>query len=202
MERHELHELHYLTPIVNVASILNRGILSHRRAARFDPPSIAAPEIQARRAHKRVPVPGKVRGRLLHDYVNLYICAKNPMLYKRRGAHAEICVLRVDTAVLDLDGVIITDQNAASDYVRFHAAPDGLRYVNRERTFADDWRHPDDAREYYRHSSQKCAEVLVPNRVAPDFVFGVYVSCNSAQATLNEHCPELTSTISPQFFFQ
>lgn len=202
MERHELHELHYLTPIVNVPSILRRGILSYRRAARFNPPSIAAPDIQARRANKRVPVPGKVRGRLLHDYVNLYICGRNPMMYKRRGAHADLCVLQIDPSVLDLDGVIITDQNAASEHVRFHAAPDGLQYVDRERTFADDWRHPGDARDYYRHRSQKCAEVLVPDQVATTFILGAHVSCDSARVTLRDHCPELTSTISPDLFFQ
>ncbi len=42
MKREELDELHYITPIVNVASILSKGILSHQLAARFplSPPYI------------------------------------------------------------------------------------------------------------------------------------------------------------------
>jgi hypothetical protein len=46
------------------------------------------PEIQRRRAGRVVP-----GGRSLHEYVNLYICARNPMLYLRRAMHAKLCVL-------------------------------------------------------------------------------------------------------------
>src|SRR5712691_2607983 len=51
-------------------------------------------------------------------YVNLYLCARNPILYKRQSRHAELCVLRIDPRVLDLPGVVVTDGNAASAYVR------------------------------------------------------------------------------------
>jgi len=88
-------------------------------------------EIQDRRS--RVVVPG---GRPLHEYVNLYICARNPMLYKRRDQHRELCGLRVSTALLDAPNVIVADGNASSDYVRFEPAPKGLRIVDRELTFA------------------------------------------------------------------
>lgn len=37
----------------------------------------------------------------MHEYVNLYICAPNPMMLKRRDQHLKLCVLRVDTAVLE-----------------------------------------------------------------------------------------------------
>ena len=56
MERHELTELHYITPIANVPSILELGILSHNRAKRVRHESVAMNEIQDRRA--RVTVPG------------------------------------------------------------------------------------------------------------------------------------------------
>src|SRR2546425_4346574 len=75
----ELLELHYITPMENVPSILAQGILSHRRAGKLRHQSIAMPEVQARRAGRIVP-----GGRPLHDYVNLYICARNPMLYVRQ----------------------------------------------------------------------------------------------------------------------
>ena len=66
MERSNLTELHYITPISNVASILDRGILSHDSTAQVDPDSIADKSVQARRS--RVPVLG---GAKLHDYANL-----------------------------------------------------------------------------------------------------------------------------------
>ena len=69
MTRAELTELHYITPIANVASILEHGIASHNRAEKLQHDSIAMPEIQDKR--KSVVVPN---GLGLHDYVNLYIC--------------------------------------------------------------------------------------------------------------------------------
>lgn len=75
MDRAKLRELHCITPIANIPSVLTAGILSHRRAAAVSHESVADPEIQARRA--RVRVPG---GRPLHEYANLYITARNPMM--------------------------------------------------------------------------------------------------------------------------
>ena len=139
MRREELVELHYIAPIVNVESILRLGLLSHWRAESVPHESVAMQEIQDRRS--RVTVPG---GRPLHHYVNLYICARNPMLYVRKDVHRRLTVLKVSQQVLDLAGVAVADRNASSDYVRFASAPDGLRLVDRELVFAEYWTHPDD----------------------------------------------------------
>src|SRR5205823_1165758 len=61
-----------LSPIANVPSILEHGILSHRLADRVEHESVAMPEIQMRRRTKQVP-----GGRPLHDYVNLYFNVQN-----------------------------------------------------------------------------------------------------------------------------
>src|SRR5438874_12030878 len=92
------------------------------------------PEIQDRR--KPVTVPG---GRPLHEYVNLYICARNPMMFKLKGEHGALCILRVSTDVLDLPDVVVTDRNAASEYVRCGPAPAALSLVDREWLFARYW---------------------------------------------------------------
>jgi len=178
MNRQDLAELHYITPIDNVPSILQQGILSHKRAAPLQPSSVAMQKVQDIRAGKAVP-----GGRKLHEYVNLYICARNPMLFLRKDQHADLCVLRVSTTVLDLPGVIVTDGNAASDYVRFAAAPDGLSIVDRDRTFAEYWTDPDQV-VGWRKKAAKCAEVLVPDRVGPCHLTGAYVSCEQAKAKL------------------
>lgn len=182
MKREELEELHYIMPIVNVPSICSHGILSHNKAETVEHESCAMQEIQDRRA--KVIVPG---GKPLHDYANLYFHARNPMMYKRKENHTFLCVLMVSTGVLDLPGVVITDCNAASDYTRFKPAPTGLDIVDSNLVFAEYWTHPDPFEEY-RHKSIKCAEVLVPDRVDPRFISGVYVSCD-------ESCDELTQTL-------
>jgi hypothetical protein len=193
VDRIDLHELHYITPICNTPSILQHGILSNARASRLRHQSVAMPEIQDRRAG--VMVPG---GRRLHDYANLYICPRNPMLYLRR--HEAICVLSVIPDVLDLPGVVISDSNASSAYVRFAAAPAGLQIVDRDRTFAEYWtdNHPI---EEWRKKAAKCAEVLVPDVVEPRFLRGAYVSSDETKAALEAMKTGLAVTVDRHLFF-
>jgi hypothetical protein len=198
MTRDELPELGYIVPIATVPSILQRGILSHRRAEKIPHVSIAMDEVQKRRAKVTVP-----NGRALHEYANLYICARNPMLFKRKGNHDKICVLRVSTDVLDLANVVITDSNAGSSYVRFRPSPVGLAIVDAERTFARYWTHPnEDERERFRHTCEKCAEVLVPDVVSIQYITGAYVSGDLGQQGLKNIAPNLPITINADLFFQ
>ena len=197
MKRVDLPELHYITPIENVQSILAIGILSHRRSRRLNPASIAKKEVQDLRAKVRIP-----GGRPLHEYANLYICARNPMMYVRSGLHETTCVLRVSPDVLDLPSVVITDQNAASDYCRFMPSPGGLEVVDRDMVFADDWRHAGNPAAYYRHRSVKCAEVLVPDAVSAKYVVGAYASGPIAEQALAACAPELSVTINAHIFFR
>lgn len=142
------------------------------------------------------------KGRPLHEYANLYICARNPMIYKRQNQHESLCVLRVSTDVLDLAGVIISDQNAASDYTRFAPGPRGLRIVDRDLVFAESWAHPHDQIAHWRHKSIKCAEVLVPDVVDPKYIDGAYVPGAKGKKALQAAAPALLITTNRHMFFQ
>ena len=98
------------------------------------------------------------------------------MLSRCRGRNNEICVLHVDPAVLDQEGVIVTDRNAASDWVGFWPVADVLSIISRERVFTRYWTHPDDPYDEMSHKSEKCAEVLVPDRVDVQLIVGAYVA--------------------------
>jgi len=196
MDKAELQELHYITLISNIPSIMARGILSNKSAKKIRHQSLAKEEIQDRREKKVIP-----GGRPLHEYANLYFHARNPMLYLRQDHHNKICVLRVNIRVLDLPGVIITDCNASSDYVRFVPAPQGLKIVDKELTFAEYWTDSDPI-QMYRRKSAKCAEVLIPDRVDPCFIIGAYVSCPEAKVSLEELDKRIQITINPHFFFR
>src|SRR6266571_4235900 len=177
MNRADITELHYITAIANFPSILRHGILSHTLAEQLAHDSVAMPEIQERRRNKQIP-----GARLLHEYANLYFDAHNPMLSRCRARNGEICVLRVDQAVLEGDGVIISTRNAASDWASFWPVADGLAMLERDRIFARYWTHPDDPFEEMSHKSEKCAEVLVPERIDAAFVVGAYVANGAALA--------------------
>lgn len=152
--------------------------------------------MQDRRDHKRVP-----GGLKLHQYANLYFHARNPMLHKRLEEVNELCVLRVSTQVLALEGAVITDQNAASDYVRF-LAPTQWQLLAWDDIFAMDWRHPGNQIAYWRHKSRKCAEVLIPRRVAPCHLAGAYVIDAASATRLAELGCTLPIAVDPVLFFR
>ena len=195
MKRADVKELHYITAIANVLSILQRGILSHTRADQLDHDSVAMPEIQERRKNKQIP-----GARTLHEYANVYFDAHNAMLSKCRHRNNEICVLRVTPSVLDLPGVIVTDRNAASDWVSFRSVPDGLELIVVERLRARYWTHPDPY-DQMSHKSEKCAEVLVPEQVEPRFIIGAYVASQTALATFENLNSGLPVEIREDIFF-
>jgi hypothetical protein len=196
MNRADVKELHYITAIANVLSILQRGILSHTLAAQLDHDSVAMPEIQERRKNKQIP-----GARTLHQYANVYFDAHNAMLSKCRQRNNAICVLRVNAAVLDLPGVIVTDRNAASDLVSFRSARDGLKLIDRERLFARYWTHQADPYDEMSHKSEKCAEVIVPDRIEAQFVTGAYVASRTALASFENLITGLPVQIRGDIFF-
>jgi hypothetical protein len=196
MRREDVEELHFITSIANVPSILEHGILSNQGAKGVVHTSIAMEEVQSLRDTKAVP-----GGRRLHEYANLYFTARNPMMFKRKDAHAEICVLRISATVLELPGVVVADRNAARGWARFREPDAGLRRLEKDEVFADDWRHPGDPVAYDRHKGLKCAEVLVPERVPPDLIIGAYVSFEASRRRLQELCPRLEVRQFPHLFF-
>ncbi len=189
-------ELHCIMPIANLVSVMTHGILSHEGAAKLPHRSVALQPVQDKRDQKQVP--GGLR---LHQYANLYFHARNPMMFKRQAEAPTLCVLRVSTMVLALDGAVISDQNAASDYVRF-LHPRQWQVLDFDAIYATDWRHPGDPVAYYRHSSRKCAEVLVPERVETRYLSGAYVVDDAAKTRLEALGLALPVTTNPVLFFR
>jgi hypothetical protein len=183
-------------PMANIASVMANGILSYEQAARLPHHSVAMQPVQDLRDRKQIP--GGLR---LHQYANLYFHARNPMLFKRRNEASTLCVLRVSTDVLHVGGVVLSDQNAASDYVRFVPPPD-WRLLDFDDILAMDWRHPDDQVAFWRHRARKCAEVLVPHRVERQFIMGAYVVDAAGQARLAAFGFTLPITVDPVMFFR
>ncbi|SRR6266567_5826224 len=189
-------EFQCIMPLENIPSVLKLGILSNERAVKVPHYSVALEVVQERRELKHVP-----GGLKLHQYANLYFHARNPMLFKRKDAATTLCVLRVSTEVRHIEGVVMTDRNASSDYVRFlHPLQAGL--LDYDTIFAADWRHPNDPIAYYRHRSQKCAEVLVPHCVEPRHLTGAYVVDEAVASQLKSAGFGLPVTVDRVMFFR
>ena len=174
----KLAEFQNITPLVNIPSILQHGILSHAQASKLPHHSVALQEVQDKRDQKQIP-----GGRALHEYANVYFHARNPMMSRRRNEAHALCVLRVSTDILKISGAVITDQNAVSKYVKF-SAPDRLKLMDLDYVFAASWKHTDNQIEEWQHSSAKCAEALIPQRIPPDYLLGAYVVNEAVRAEL------------------
>ena len=179
MRKSDVPELHYITPLANLASILQFGILSNRAVRSLSHASIAKVEVQNIRSRKQVP-----GGKRLHEYVNLYLCARNPMLFLRcqGDAHRDICVLGVSTQVFELGGAIVTDMNAARNLAAFRAVDEGLERLAYDEVYAEYWTDPDPF-EHDRKKGIKCAEVLVPQPVPPTLIDRILVSCRETRTS-------------------
>ena len=200
MIRDDIKELHNIQHIVNIPSILSMGILSHNLASKLKAQRKDISDIEPQGRRAKIVVPG---GRRLHDYANMYINGRNKMMYKvtRKYPHAEICVLCLDPALLDLKGVVLADCNASSDYVRFYPSPEGLTHINSDLVFARSWKHPEDIREEWRHGSIICAEVLVPDKIDSGFIRKIYVSCNENMETVQSLAPNIPVEVNGDMFF-
>lgn len=195
MRREDVTELQYITDLRNLPSIIQLGLLSYEKASRITHHSVAMDEIQT--IHTGKTVPG---GRPLHQYANLYFSARNPMMYKRKDQHRNICVLRIDSSVLDLPKAIVCNGNAASQYTWFRPVNTGLAHLDAELIFSRDWRHPD-IRVYYQQRSAKCAELLIPDKLDPSYITGIYVSCAENKDNLSKDYPDTPIMLEADMFF-
>lgn len=180
MDRGDIKELYFITPIENISSILRYGILSHNKikALAISHKSIADDEVQKLRAKKVIPG-GKGK---LHDYVNLYFNPRNAMMFKRKDGHSQNCVLGINAAILDEPNIIITDGNAAANdvYVGFFPPSPGLQCLDKKMVFARSW-WSQNHYEMCRRRSTVCAEVLVRDQLAVSNITCVYASCEESR---------------------
>lgn len=153
-------------------------------------------EIQERREAKVVP-----GARPLHEYVNLYVCARNPMMYLRQSHHAELCVLQISPTILGVPKVIVADGNAASGYTSFWSSPSGLGKIDKDAVFAE-WWTDQDLFLAWEKKRLKCAEVLIPDKMDAKFILGAYVSCDTAEVELKALAPNLKIIVDPHMFFR
>lgn len=197
MNREDVTELHYIAPMANLESIMQRGILSNAKARRYSPMSVANPKVQERRAERQIP-----GGLKLHQYANLYFNARNAMLFQIIHPPVvtpdhEMVILRVHHSALDRWGVVVTEFNAAAGpYPRWREVTEGLAILDKTEIFAERWT------DSWEHKQRMMAEVLVPWLVPPDYVTGAYVVSEEAAGDLPPAASCLDVKVHPHMFFR
>ena len=188
--------LYNITVIENIPSIIQHGILCYDLASKIPHTSIALNPVQERRNKVQIP-----NGMKLHRYANLYFTYHNPMLYARQAQAEDLCILAVSCSVLDTNGCIVTDRNAATGLVKFYSPEEGIRQIDFDKVFAKFWTH-ENPYEQSNHKAIKCAEVLVPYKVPYDQIMSACVVSEGAKQKLQETGFDRTIAVRSQVFYR
>jgi hypothetical protein len=199
MNRKWPRQLHYITHLDNIPSILQRGILSHERVERdkVGYTRIYDEEIVANRQERAVP-----DGKSLWSFANLYFQPRNPMLFRVicEKSSDDIAIVAVRANIIQEPGVFVSDGNAASGPTRIFLASQDRESVSRiaKETDKEWWTEADGSKR------RIMAEVLVPGEVSPDFIEAIYVASHKARDKVEAavKVPSLSIIPEPKMFFQ
>lgn len=201
---HHIQELYYILPINNLENVMKHGILSHKRAAKFNRTDISDKVCQNYRATKILERVDKKRKTLsIHRHAVLYINPHNAMMYVK--AHENICVVRIHKDILQRGDAVISTENASTRTVEFHTttsyslSPKSADYlVNSKSYFHDSFIQE---RKRVRQS-----EVLLPYEISPIYFTGIMVKNISDQGSVNGVLEKINKQLSveivPSVFFQ
>lgn len=193
----------------NLESICRLGILCYKEARRIPHLSVASEEVQSIRKCKTVP-----GGKPLHHYANLYLNPRNPMLFKiisdEPGKKARIAIIGIDPNIIFSQGTVITDGNAASEATRFYPSPSGLAELEPKRTriFMKYWIATGNPARESENKRLQCAEVLVPDRVPPEYLRHLYLASEDVAASVRKLYSQqigslnLQVVVKPYYFFE
>ncbi len=188
--------IYNIQPICNIPSVIEIGILSYNRVQEIRHASVAMADVQRRRNDITIP-----QGLPLHDYANAYFDPRNPMMYKRQHEVENLCVLAISSEVLDLEGTIVSDGNAASSYSRFFTPSEGINKLDYVAIY-NEWWDSDDPLEKQIKKRIKCAEILVPHSIPYRYIVGACAVSQAAMQSLLNQGFEKEIRIAPKVFFR
>lgn len=207
MAKREIDGLYYITHVDNITSILKRGILSHTaiESQGIRPSVIYNSSVINLRREK------KIEGKSLWDFANLYFQPRNAMLYsliRSHFDHSELAILYIKKNILDRDDVFISNGNAAHQETRILPVREARQYFQKLKEQVDQewWNDRDGSKR------KLMAECLVPDRINPEYIQGIYVSTprvrerikNSLknQSEIRVAIDKITISSEPKVFFK
>lgn len=167
----EVKGLFYITHKDNVPSMLRHGILSHASVLEREVSyrAIYDSEIVSNRQEKLAP-----DGQSLWQFANVYFQARNPMMY--RVAHEkgknDLAIIGLNSSVLSLPGVFITDGNAANTGTNFYYQREGMAALTEiwDIVNGEWWNSMDGSKR------KIMAECLIPSNIPPEYIHSIYVA--------------------------
>jgi O-acetyl-ADP-ribose deacetylase (regulator of RNase III) len=197
--RMNIKSLYYITHIDNLPSILNQGILSHKKVKELKVSYTRIYDTGIISKRKEKPTP---EGSSLWEYANLYFQPRNPMMYRvvQEKDKRNIAVVGVNTEVLQTSGGLITDGNAANEPTQFFPINQGLEILQQQwKIIQGDWWNDLDG------SKRKImAECLVPEKINPEFIHSIFVTDYTAKKQVEQTIGSVRVPVIPEphIFFQ
>lgn len=195
-----VYYLYYICHVNNLRSIVKYGLLSKNLINKnniifYD---VSNRKVQARR--DTVVINNKLK---LHDYVNLYFDPRNPMMYTLycHDKTNSLCILCLDTSLLECEGVIVTDGNAAAELTHKNDAINGLNEIDFNRVFAADWTALNNRAVYFENKRIKCAEILIKDSISFEYVKKIIVPNNNVKMYVDSLNLGVNTEINDYLFF-
>ena len=194
LDRYNIQAFYHMSHQINLASILEKGLLSHNRVHSY---SLNYNDISDQDVNDRRSSCEPIHGLPIHDYVPLYFNPKNPMLFKRRNIQGQIIILEFTRDIIGADKVIFTDGNAASKPTRFFNSWDKLSELNWACLKNEYWSEFGDGKR------TRCAEVLVYGRIPAKYIKKIYCNNIAILETVKRICEahNIEVTVSTDFYF-
>ncbi len=188
--------LYNITSIDNLKSILIHGILSKNKVSNLTRYiDISNAEVQHRRDNVVLP-----NGKMLHDYANLYFNPRNAMLYSKLYMVNNLCILRVDKRILDIENIFISDRNAAVRGAKYMGPDQFLNRLNFNIIYSMSWDY-DDHMKKMEYRALMMAEVLIYDCINPKFIIEVLVANEIAYEKVKNLNLPIDVKIEPWIFF-
>lgn len=172
-------QLYYITHIDNIASILERGILSHYNMEKMEIDYTPIYDREIVLSRQAIKINGD---KSLWFFANLYFQPRNAMLYKviSDRSYEEIAIFGINLTILNRNDVYITDGNAASLSTVIWPIKEGKKFIAtiRECVNKEWWAISDDSKR------QLMAECLVPEKVDLNYISTIYVATESIRDKL------------------
>jgi hypothetical protein len=190
-------EVGFIAPTANLASILERGILSHSLARTVEHESIADKAIQLRRGRVEIDVGGG-RKRALHSFANAYLNPRNAML--RRVRDSGVVVLKLSApAIFVLAGARVSDRNLAVYGAQTLPLPTGLAELDPAVVLGPGWFDGGYRNEAKMQIMQ--AEILVPDSIPARLITRMCVRTENEADTIRGEFPKVRIDVDRDLFF-
>ena len=178
-EQVKTRNLYYLTPVKNLYSVLELGILSRREVEKLqiENDDFSISNIQAIRANKTVELSDKSK-RKLHELVPLFF-NKNNATIKTKAKRLEddkLCILEIDYQVIldeEIDTELVISIGNASTSEKFVR---NLSHFEKEIKIDVKNIIEEEIDDYWRYKNERMSELLIYPKIRKEFIKKIFVS--------------------------